>query len=885
MTLTLLEIPFETVKESKPKQPENSIVNPISRKELLKKIMQTDNISTIKKTHEAVNKEEALQCAAKYFNGDELAAKVWLDKYALKDTYGTVYELSPKNMHMRLSAEIARVESKYPNPLQEEYIFNLLDKFKYLVPQGGPMTGIGNNFQYASLSNCFVIGLEGDADSYGAVMKIDEEQVQLMKRRGGVGHDLSGVRPTGTQVQNSALTATGILPFMERYSNSTREVAQGGRRGALMLSLSVKHPDIEKFIDAKKDSTKITGANVSVKITDDFMRAVKGNEKFQVQFPVDSSKPLMKSNLDASKLWGNIVHNAWQSAEPGLLFWDTIINESVADSYADQGFKTVSTNPCGEIPLCPYDSCRLLAINLYSYVEEPFTDRAIFNFNKFRKHAKYAQRIMDDIVDLEIEKIDRILKKIDKDPEPYEIKRTEYKLWNKIRQKCVDGRRQGIGITAEGDMLAAMGLRYGSNEAIEHAVEVHKTLAIEVYKGSVELAKERGAFPLFSWEKEMNSGFMKRITKENPTLLEEMKKYGRRNISMLTIAPTGTTSLMTQTTSGIEPVFSVNYKRRVKINPEDKKSIPSFIDESGDAWKEYNVFHHHFETWLKTNQYNVEKVKTMPDEELQEIIALSPYHRATANDVDWISKVKMQGAIQKWVDHSISVTVNLPKNTKKELIGEIYFKAWESGCKGITVYRDGSRDGVLVNESKDKQGKSFSVKRPKDLEVDIMRFNNNHEKWLAVIGKMENRPYEIFTGKAEDSFLLPTYVKKGKVIKHNVDGRNQYDLQFHDNDGYEITIGGLSRAFDKEYWNYAKMISAMLRHEVSIDKIVHLIKNLHLNDESLNTWKNGVVRVLSKYIPDGTTPKNNTCPDCNEESLVYEEGCLNCKNCGHSKCG
>ncbi|MDH5475161.1 MAG: adenosylcobalamin-dependent ribonucleoside-diphosphate reductase [Cyclobacteriaceae bacterium] len=884
MTPTLLEIPFDIVEENHLKKPHSkSVPKAINRKKLINKLSQTDIVD--KKTHMPVDRQEAMQCSTEYFNGDELAAKVWLDKYALKDVCGKIYEKSPKDMHLRLSAEIARIEKKYPNPLSKEQVFNLLDKFKYLIPQGGPMTGIGNDFQYASLSNCFVVGYEGDADSYGAVMKIDEEQVQLMKRRGGVGHDLSGVRPTGAQVQNSALSATGILPFMERYSNSTREVAQGGRRGALMLSLSVKHPDIEKFIDAKKDSTKITGANVSVKITDNFMNAVKGGEEFQVQFPVDSAYPSVKNKVDAKKLWNKIVHNAWKSAEPGLLFWDTIINESVADSYADQGFKTVSTNPCGEIPLCPYDSCRLLAINLFSYVESPFTNKATFDFNKFKKHAGYAQRIMDDIVDLEIEKIDRILDKIDKDPEAYEIKRTEYKLWNKIRQKCVEGRRQGIGITAEGDMIAAMGLRYGSSKAIDHAVEVHKSLAIAVYKGSVELAKERGAFPIYNRKKEQNSVFLNRIFKESPSLMNDMKKHGRRNISMLTIAPTGTTSMMTQTTSGIEPVFNVNYKRRVKINPEDKSATPSFVDKSGDSWKEYNVFHHHFETWLKSSQYKLENVKTMTDEELQKVIAHSPYYKATANDVDWISKVQMQGAIQKWVDHSISVTVNLPEDTKEELIGDIYIKAWESGCKGVTVYRNGSRDGVLINDSKEKKKEPFVVKRPKYLEVDIMRFNNNHEKWIAVIGKMEGRPYEIFTGKAEGAFMLPSYVEKGKVRKHNVEGKNQYDLQYLDKDGYEITLGGLSRAFDKEYWNYAKMISAMLRHEVSIDKVVHLINNLHLNDESLNTWKNGVVRVLSKYIPNGTMPRNNTCPDCNQESLVYEEGCLNCKNCGHSKCG
>lgn len=832
---------------------------------------------------EAVDKTIALNHAIAYFSGDELAAKVWLDKYALKDTSGTVYEKSPQDMHKRMSKELARIESKYPNPLTESEIFNLIDKFKYLVPQGGPMTGIGNNFQYASLSNCFVVGHDSDNDSYGAVMKTDEEQVQLMKRRGGVGHDLSGVRPTGAQVQNSALSATGILPFMERYSNSTREVAQGGRRGALMLSLSVKHPDIEKFVNAKKDLTKITGANISVKITDDFMHAVQKEDVFQLQFPLESKQPIVKLNIEANNLWNNIINNAWQSAEPGLLFWDTILNESVADSYAEQGFKTVSTNPCGEIPLCPYDSCRLLAINLFSYVDAPFTSEAKFDFEKFRKHTRYAQRLMDDIVDLEIEKIEKILIKIENDPEDQEVKRTEYNLWSKIKKKCIEGRRLGIGITAEGDMLAALGLRYGSEEAIEHAVKVHQQLAIEVYSGSVELAKDRGAFPIFDWTKETNSGFMNRLIKESPELFEKMKKYGRRNISMLTIAPTGTTSMMTQTTSGIEPVFNVSYKRKVKLNPDESSTVASFTDKVGDQWKEYSVFHHHFETWLKVNNYDIESAKNLPENELAKIIAKSPYYRATANDVDWVSKVKMQGAIQKWVDHSISVTVNLPKTASKKLISDIYFNAWESGCKGITVYRDGSRDGILTNGTSEIEKEIQS--RPNELEADILRFNNNHEKWLAVIGKINNRPYEIFTGKAEDSFLLPKYVTKGTVIKQNVKGKKQYALQFKDNDGYEITIGGLSRAFDKEFWNYAKMISAMLRHQMPIDKVVHLINNLDLNDDSLNTWKNGVTRVLSKYIPDGTKPANNNCPDCQQDALIYEEGCLSCKNCGHSKCG
>ncbi len=831
-----------------------------------------------------VSKEEALLKTTAYFKGDALAAQVWLSKYALKDANGKLYESSPDAMHKRLSNELGRIEQKYPNPLPASEIYGLLKDFRYLVPQGGPMTGIGNDFQIASLSNCFVIGLNGATDSYGAVMKIDEEQVQLMKRRGGVGHDLSGIRPSGTSVMNSALSATGIVPFMERYSNSTREVAQGGRRGALMLSLAVNHPDVLNFIDAKQDTSKVTGANVSVRITDDFMHAVTQDGPVELKFPVDAAQPQISKTVKAQTIWKKIVHNAWQSAEPGILFWDTILKESVPDAYAQEGFQTVSTNPCGEIPLCPYDSCRLLAINLFSYVDQPFTPQAKFDFEKFKIHVQKAQRLMDDIVDLELEKIERILQKIDSDPEPFDVKRTERNLWLKIKEKCVQGRRMGLGITAEGDMLAALNIQYGSEASIEHTVKVHKTMALQAYRGSVELAKERGAFPIFNWKKEKHNLFIKRLASEDPTLFEDMKAHGRRNIALLTIAPTGTTSIMTQTTSGLEPVFKVAYKRRRKVNPEEQNSQVAFVDDLGDAWEEFHVFHHHFCTWLEANGHDVEKVKKMDDAALSALIAQSPYHQSTANDVDWVMKVKMQGAIQKWVDHSISVTVNLPNDVPESLIGAIYIAAWESGCKGITVYRDGSRTGVLVGEDKTSK-EAIAYKRPEKLQAKILRFNNNHEKWIAVIGEMNGHPYEIFTGKAEDAFSLPNYVQKGAVIKRKIKGQSRYDLQYQDKEGYEITIGGLSRAFEEEFWNYAKLISGILRHDMPIDKVVHVVSQLQLNDDSLNTWKNGVVRALSKYIPDGTKPRNNECPECKEPALVFEEGCLNCKHCGHTKCG
>ena len=835
--------------------------------------------------------EEALKSATEYFKGDELAAGVWLNKYALKDSYGNIYERTPADMHKRMAAEIARIEKKYPNPVSKTEIFKLLDHFKYIVPQGGPMTGIGNEFQIASLSNCFVIGNEGNSDSYGGVMKVDEEQVQLMKRRGGVGHDLSHIRPKGSPVKNSALTSTGIVPFMERYSNSTREVAQDGRRGALMLSTSIDHPDSEAFIDAKLDGTKVTGANVSVKITDAFMKAALAGETYTQRFPIDSAEPMVTKDIDAAGLWKKIVHNAWASAEPGILFWDTIIRESVPDSYSKFGFRTVSTNPCGEIPLCPYDSCRLLAINLFSYVENPFSESASFNFVKFKEHAKLAQRIADDIIDLELEKIDAILGKIDSDPENEEVKRTERRLWEKIREKCIQGRRTGIGITGEGDMLAALGFRYGSNESIDFSEKVHKTLALETYRSSMELAKDRGSFGIFDWELEKNNPFLNRLGEADPQLLADIKKHGRRNIALLTIAPTGTTSLMTQTTSGIEPVFMVSYKRRKKINPNDKNTRTDFVDDLGDHWQEFFVFHHQFANWLKLNGYKLEDVQQMSEEDLQEIISKSPYAGSTARDVDWVSKVRLQGKVQQWVDHSISVTVNVPEDIAEEKVGEIYRTGWESGCKGITVYREGSRSGVLVSDDKKKKAKEEFIAerkapaRPQTLEADIVRFNNNEERWIAVIGLLNDRPYEIFTGRAEDSFHLPYWCKNGYVIKNkDEDGNSRYDFQYKDKDDFRITIEGLSRSFNPEFWNYAKLISGVLRHGMPLLDVVHVIENLHLSDDSLNTWKSGVIRALKQYIPNGTKALDSVCNECGEDAVIYEEGCLICKSCGTSKC-
>ncbi len=834
---------------------------------------------------------EAVKKATEYFEGDSLAAGVWVNKYALKDSDGNLYELTPDDMHRRIAKEIARIEKHYPNPMNENTVFNLLKGFKYIVPQGSPMAGIGNPFQIGSLSNCFVIGNKGEADSYGGIMKVDEEQVQLMKRRGGVGHDLSHIRPKGSPVKNSALTSTGLVPFMERYSNSTREVAQDGRRGALMLTVSIKHPDAEGFINAKLEQGKVTGANVSVKITDDFMQAVIDNHEFNQQYPVNSDNPKYKKQINARELWKKIVHNAWKSAEPGILFWDTIIKESVPDSYADLGFTTVSTNPCGEIPLCPYDSCRLLAINLYSYVKDPFTSKATFDMPLFKEHVGYAQKIMDDIIDLELEKIDAILKKISSDPEDVEVKSVEIQLWEKIREKCIQGRRTGIGITAEGDMLAALGYRYGTEEATVFSVNIHKTLAIEAYRSSTILAGERGAFPVYDSQREANNPFIQRLKYADPELYEQMSNHGRRNIALLTIAPTGSVSLMTQTTSGIEPVFMVAYKRRKKVNPNDKNVRVDFVDEVGDHWEEYNVFHHKFITWLNANGYNVDDVKKMKDDALGEIIQQSPFYKATANDVDWVAKVNMQGAVQKWVDHSISVTVNVPENVTEELVANIYETGWKSGCKGITVYRDGSRSGVLVkdNTKKETADEEFketrAPKRPKELEAEVVRFNNDSEKWMAVVGTLHDRPYEVFTGKA-DGFYLPAFVEKGWVIKNRTEtGEKRYDFSFLDRDGYKVTIEGLSRSFHKEYWNYAKLISGVLRHGMPLPSVVDVVEDLNLDSDRLHTWRNGVLRALKKFIPNGTKAQGRICSNCKEDAVIYQEGCLTCSSCGESKCG
>ena len=833
----------------------------------------------------------AVAAAKEYFGGDELAATVWVSKYALKDSFGNIYESSPVQMHERIASELERIENKYPNPLSYAQIFELLDHFRYVIPQGGPMTGIGNNFQVASLSNCFVIGHRNPADSYGGIFRMDEEQVQLMKRRGGVGHDLSHIRPAGSPVLNSALTSTGIVPFMERYSNSTREVAQDGRRGALMLSLSIKHPDAEGFIDAKLDTNKVTGANVSIKIDDEFMRSVIEGRTYTQQFPINSSEPKYVQNIDARKLWAKIIHNAWKSAEPGVLFWDTILRESVPDCYADQGFTTVSTNPCGEIPLCPYDSCRLLAINLFSYVENPFTKEASFNFDLFKEHIHKAMHLMDDIIDLELEKVNLIIEKIQSDPEDLDVRQVEINLWNKIKAMALKGRRTGLGITAEGDMLAALGLRYGSEKALKFAVEVHKTLAVEAYRASVMMARDRGAFEVFDAEKEKNNPMINRLREADASLYEDMLKYGRRNIAMLTIAPTGTTSLMSQTTSGIEPVFRPVYKRRRKINPSDKNYVASFVDEQGNAFEEYNVYHHKFIDWLTINGYDTSRLQTISDEELEKWVAASPYNRATANDIDWVAKVRMQGAIQKWVDHSISVTVNLPNNVSEELVADVYRTAWESGCKGVTVYRDGCRAGVLVDKkSKKEQPKceepTQSNRRPKSLPAEVVRFKNGKEDWIAFIGLHEGHPYEIFTGKIEDDAMyIPPKITKGNILKvREEDGTKRYDFQYTDRYGYTNTIGGISRLFNESFWNYAKLISGVLRYNMPIDKVVSLIDGLHLDDENINTWKNGVKRALKQYIEDGTRSKGK-CPQCGQENMAYQNGCLTCMSCGYSKCG
>ncbi len=834
--------------------------------------------------------DEAFDASLKYFNGDELAARVWVSKYALKDSYGNIYELSPTDMHHRLASEISRIENNYPNGMSKEEVFNLLDHFKYIVPQGSPMTGIGNNYQVASLSNCFVIGLDGKPDSYGGVIKIDEEQVQLMKRRGGVGHDLSHIRPKGTPVKNSALTSTGLVPFMERYSNSTREVAQDGRRGALMLTVSIKHPDSEAFIDAKMTEGKVTGANVSVRIDDDFMQAAVDGKPYRQYFPTTKDNGEIIQEIDASRLWHKIVHNAWKSAEPGVLFWDTIIRESVPDCYSDLGFQTISTNPCGEIPLCPYDSCRLLAVNLYSYVENPFTPQAHFNFGLFREHVTKAQRIMDDIIDLEMEKIDKFIAKIDSDPETDEVKQTELNLWNKIRTKTLKGRRTGVGTTGEGDMIAAMGLRYGTTEATDFSENVHKELALAAYASSVNLAKERGAFEIFDAEREKNNPYINRIREAKPELYDEMTKYGRRNIACLTIAPTGTTSLMTQTTSGIEPVFLPVYKRRRKVNPNDTDVHVDYVDESGDAFEEYIVYHPKFVTWMKINNIAVKTNYTQ--DELDAIVKQSPYYKATSNDVDWLEKVRMQGRVQKWVDHSISVTINLPNDATEELVGRLYVEAWRSGCKGCTVYRDGSRAGVLVSIEKKKSPNTavapHVAKRPIELEADVVRFQNNKEKWIAFVGLIDGKPYEIFTGLAddEDGIFCPKSVTHGKIIKAIDDkGNKRYDFQFINKRGYKTTIEGLSDKFNPEYWNYAKLISGVLRYGMPIDQVLKLVNTLELDSQSINTWKMGVERALKKYLPNGTKANGQCCPNCGQETLVYQEGCLICTSCGTSKCG
>lgn len=855
--------------------------------------------------------EEAFKASLEYFEGDELAARVWVNKYAMKDSFGNIFEKSPEDMHWRIANEIARIEKKYANPISAREIFDLLDHFRYIIPAGSPMTGIGNNHQVASLSNCFVIGLDGDADSYGAILRIDEEQVQLMKRRGGVGHDLSHVRPKGSPVNNSALTSTGLVPFMERYSNSTREVAQDGRRGALMLSVSIKHPDSEAFIDAKMEEGKVTGANVSVRITDEFMDAAINDKPFVQQFPIDSEKPLFGKEISAKKLWEKIVHNAWKSAEPGVLFWDTIIRESLPDCYADLGFKTISTNPCGEIPLCPYDSCRLLSINLYSYVIDPFTEKARFDFEKFKKHVRLAQRIMDDIVDLEMEKIDMIMTKIENDPQNDEVKNAEFHLWEKIKAKSGAGRRTGVGITAEGDMIAAMGLTYGTKEATEFSVEVHKTLALNAYRSSVTMAKERGAFEIFNAEREANNPFLLRMKDEDAQLYADIQKYGRRNIACLTIAPTGTTSLMTQTTSGIEPVFMPVYMRRRKVNPNDTDVHVDYVDEVGDSFEEYIVYHKKFLIWMKVNGIDSEKKYTQ--EEIDDLVKRSPYYKATANDVDWLMKVRMQGAIQKWVDHSISVTVNLPSNVDESLVNKLYVEAWKSGCKGCTIYRDGSRSGVMISVSKkDKKEKGTDGEKVKDLssaeerheqicqpphvvevrpevlDCDVVRFQNNKEKWVAFVGLLDGYPYEIFTGLQDDDegIVLPKSVTKGKIIKQtNPDGSHRYDFQFKNKRGYKTTVEGLSEKFNPEYWNYAKLISGVLRYRMPIDHVINLVSSLQLKDESINTWKNGVERALKKYVTDGTQASGQKCPVCGHETLIYQEGCLICTNCGASRCG
>lgn len=846
----------------------------------------------MKKTNEITySREKAIEASIEYFKGDTLAAEVWVNKYALKDMEGNIYEKTPDDMHKRIAREFARIEKKYPNGHSYEEIYEAIKDFKYIVPQGSPMAGIGNNFQYVSISNCFVIGNDVDSDSYGGVLKLDQELVQLMKRRAGVGNDLSFIRPNNSPVMNSALTSTGVVPFMERYSNSTREVAQGGRRGALMLSISIDHPDSESFIDAKMEQGKVTGANVSVKMTDGFMKAALAGDEYQQQYPVGSDNPTFTKMVDAKRIWNKIIHNAWKSAEPGVLFWDTLIRESIPDCYADLGFRTISTNPCGEIPLCPNDSCRLMAINLYSYIKNPFTKKAEFDYELFAKHVKMAQRLMDDLIELELEKVDSIINKIKNDPEPDDIKETELTLWQKIKEKCKMGRRTGLGITAEGDMLAALGIKYGTNKGNKFSAELHMKLKHSAYESSCEMAQERGAFPIWDKEREKNNPFLLRIKEENPPLYNKLIKYGRRNIALLTVAPTGSVSIMTQTSSGIEPVFSIYYMRRRKINPDDKNARVDFVDEVGDNWQEYPVFHHKFEDYLEANGYNINDVKAMSPEEINAIIEKSPYFGATSNDVDWVKKVEMQGMVQKHIDHSISVTVNLPNDISEEMVAKVYETGWKAGCKGMTVYRDGSRSGVLVSASEKKVKEKerlfedhHAPKRPKKLEAEVLRFQNNIEKWIAVVGTLDGRPYEFFTGKLDGLPAIPNSIKKGFIVKaRGEDGTSRYDFQYEDKDGYKVIIEGLSRSFDKEYWNYAKMISGVLRHGMPLPYVVDLVGSLNLEDDTLMTWKNGVTRVIKKFIPDGTK-SDNKCPNCDQDSLVFQEGCLTCSNCGHSKC-
>ena len=848
--------------------------------------------TNMKKESVIYSRESAIEASIEYFKGDTLAAEVWTNKYALKDMEGNLYENNPDQMHERIASEFARIEKKFKNSMSYDEIYEAIKNFKYIIPQGSPMAGIGNNHQIVSISNCFVIGNDVDSDSYGGVMKLDQELVQLMKRRAGVGNDLSFIRPNNSPVMNSALTSTGVVPFMERYSNSTREVAQGGRRGALMLSISIEHPDSENFIDAKMTEGKVTGANISVKMTDKFMEAALIGDEYQQKYPVGSDSPTFTKMVDAKNIWNKIVHNAWKSAEPGVLFWDTLIRESIPDCYADLGFRTVSTNPCGEIPLCPNDSCRLMALNLYSYVNNPFTSKAEFDYELFHKHVKMAQRLMDDLIELELEKVDTILKKIKNDPETEEIKRTELNLWKKIKEKCEMGRRTGLGITAEGDMLAALGIKYGTNKGNNFTADLHMKLKHSAYEASCEMAQERGSFPIWNSERESKNPFLLRIKEENPSLYNNLVKYGRRNIALLTVAPTGSVSILTQTSSGIEPVFMVSYMRRRKINPDDKDARVDFIDEVGDCWQEYPVFHHKFETYLKVKGYNLEEVKAMKQEDIDVIVAKSPYNGATSNDVDWVKKVEMQGMVQKHIDHSISVTVNLPNDISEEMVAKVYETGWKAGCKGMTVYRDGSRSGVLVStsEKKEEEKQKFfqdnhAPKRPKKMDAEVVRFQNNLEKWIAVVGTLDGRPYEMFTGKLEGFPAIPNNVDKGFIVKaRNDDGTSRYDFQYEDRDGYKVTVEGLSRSFDKEYWNYAKLISGVLRHGMPLPYVVDMIGTLNLEDDVLSTWKNGVVRVVKRFIPDGTK-SDNKCPNCDQDSLVFQEGCLTCSNCGHAKCG